>query len=729
MKPLFFLTILCLPFIGNTQNKLVGIGQWRGHYDNHSVQQVVKGDVLYAASPYQIIGMDANMHKTWIDKTTGLHESAIQQLTWDPILNQLIIGYTNSNIDILKGDQVFNLNAIQLTNLYSNKKINSIQVKQNWAFVATNFGIVIIDLLKHEIKDTWYPNNNQQAALTYNIAIAKDSIYAITENGLWCSPYQNNWILPNAWKNQTSYNGYGLKNIIVQNDKLYAYNQHDVYQIPSTTPITSFTNATIFKIDSSTKGLNISIQYASKKGAVVNLNNNGTLTTLVDSTQLISPLETALTEAQLWIADSSQGLFLVDKQKQWIPLGGPKATITGQMSTNANQLIAPFGNTNSGYAVLNEDGWTNFSQISNLNLPIINASGISKLDESYWLSTNTGILHIFKDSNKVESFVPNQQKGTYQSMQLDQNNAVWVLQDQQGIVRQVNNNWNSIPIPNNLFNNGLSQFVLNHQGQAWVIAPINQGIYVYQSKDIFNTETWKQLTTQSANGNLPSMHVTSVASDLSGSIWVGTDNGIGILNCGDVTNSPCNAYLPIVSNNGFNGYLFQREIVHCIAVDGANRKWIGTNNGAWLLSEDGLEMIAHFTKENSPLPSDTVLQISIVPTSGEVFFNTVNQLVSYRGTATEGKQTQSKIQIFPNPIPPSYNGTVAIRGLIENALVKITDLTGKLLFQTQALGGQAIWNGRTYEGKKIATGIYLVFVRDLAGNENSVGKIVIADGY
>jgi ligand-binding sensor domain-containing protein len=729
MKPLFFLSILCLPFIGNTQNKLGGIGQWRGHYDNHSVQQVVKGDVLYAASPYQIIGIDANMHKTWIDKTTGLHESTIQQLTWDPILNQLIIGYTNSNIDILKGDQVFNLNAIQLTNLYPDKKINSIQVKQNWAFVATNFGIVIIDLLKHEIKDTWYPNNNQQAVPTYNIAIVKDSIYAITENGLWCSPYQNNWILPNAWKNQTSYNAYGLKNIVVQNDKLNAYNQHEVYQIPSTTPIASFTNATILKIDSSTKGLNISIQYASKKGAIVNLSNNGTVSTLVDSTQLISPLETVLTGTQLWIADSSQGLLLVDKQKEWIPLGGPKATITGLMSTNANQLIAPYGNTNSGYAVLNEDGWTHFSQISNSNLPIINASGISKLDDSYWLSTNTGILHVFNDSNKLAYFIPNQQKGTYQSIQLDQNNAVWALQDQQGIVRQVNNNWSSIPLPNNLFNNGLSKFALNHQGQAWVIAPNNQGIYVYQSKDIFTTETWKQLTTQSTNGNLPSMHVTSIATDLAGSIWVGTDNGIGILNCGDVTNSPCNAYLPIVSNNGFNGYLFQREIVHCIAVDGANKKWIGTNNGAWLLSEDGLEMIAHFTKENSPLPTDTVLQISIVPASGEVFFNTTNQLVSYRGTATEGKQTQSKIQIFPNPIPPSYNGTVAIRGLIENALVKITDLTGKLLFQTQALGGQAIWNGRTYEGKKVATGIYLVFVRDLAGNENSVGKIVIADGY
>jgi hypothetical protein len=107
----------------------------------------------------------------------------------------------------------------------------------------------------------------------------------------------------------------------------------------------------------------------------------------------------------------------------------------------------------------------------------------------------------------------------------------------------------------------------------------------------------------------------------------------------------------------------------------------------------------------------------------------MQQLVSYRGTATEGAANQNTIQIFPNPVSSSFIGNIAFRGLVNNAIVKITDLTGKLLFQTTALGGQAIWNGRTYEGHKVASGIYLVFVRDLTGSEQSVGKIVIADGY
>jgi hypothetical protein len=210
---------------------------------------------------------------------------------------------------------------------------------------------------------------------------------------------------------------------------------------------------------------------------------------------------------------------------------------------------------------------------------------------------------------------------------------------------------------------------------------------------------------------------------------VGTDNGIGIFNCGDISKEVCDAFLPTIKNtNGFTGLLLQRESVNCIAVDGANRKWVGTQNGIWLLSADGSSIIEHFTKNNSPLPNDTILQILIEPKYGEVFFNTANEMVSYRGFATEGSAKQSEIKIFPNPVPPNYNGPIAFRELVENTLVKITDINGSLVFETRALGGQAIWNGKSLTGNKVATGIYLVFVRDDLGNEKSVGKIVITKG-
>jgi hypothetical protein len=428
-----------------------------------------------------------------------------------------------------------------------------------------------------------------------------------------------------------------------------------------------------------------------------------------------------------WVADSTKGLLLKNNNFQWLSLGGTNGRIQGIASISENALLAPYGNLKMGFVKWNQEKWETYPIWGNIKIPNVNASIINNKENSYWLTSDNAILHLTND-NKMVSVQPNDLTGAYKQIQIDYNDRIWAIQDQQGLVQQINSSWNTILAPTTFSKNGLHQFIVNEQGQAWLIAPNQQGLYVYQNKSVYNNELWRQLTTAPNNGNLPSTNVSSIVKDKTGSIWVGTDNGIGIFNCGDIS-EPCNAYLPIVNNNGFNGYLFQKETVKCIQIDGANRKWLGTNNGAWLLSADGTQIIEHFTSLNSPLPNDTVVQILIEPNTGEVFMNTLNQMVSYRGTATEGKKTQTNIQIFPNPVSSNFNGQIAMRGLVENALVKITDINGKLLYQTIALGGQALWNGKNLEGLKVATGIYLVFVRDLNGNEQSVGKILIADGY
>ena len=728
MKVFITIALLFINYLCIGQNKLGAIGQWRGHFDNHTIRQVIKGDDVYAASPFQIIKLNGPNAVKWIDKTTGLNDIGIEYVAWDPILKQLVITYENSNVDIVKDDQVFNINAIQLSNLYTDHKINGITIYNNWGLLSTNFGIVVIDLTKHEIKDTWFPNNNQQQAITYDIAIKNDSLFVATDNGIWTSPLKNNWILANQWSHLITYDSLQIKHFASKKNTLFAYNQSSLFQIPTISPLIKMSTGIIQKIDSAANTFNISVQFPNKKGMLIQLNDNLTTTTLVDSTMLVAPMQLVFENNNYWVADSSTGLLQKNNSNyKWIDLGGPKATINGIASINEQNLIAPF-NDAMGYGSFNENGWLSNFQIASKQLPILYASSISNADESFWLTSKNGLVHITNNAN-IETIQPNNLTGDYKYIQSDQNNSIWALQDNQGIVRQSNASWASIPLPSNFIKNGLNEFIVNNQQQAWLIAPNKQGLYVYQAKDIYKTEIWNQLTTQASIGNLPSNNVTSIANDKTGSIWVGTDNGIGIFNCGDISVEPCNAYLPIVSNNGFNGYLFQKEIINTIAVDGANRKWIGTNNGAWLLSADGLEIIEHFTSSNSPLPSDTILQILIAPKTGEVFFNTTKQMVSFRGTATQGAVSQNTIQIFPNPVPPNFSGTIAFRGLVENAIVKITDLTGKLLYQTNALGGQAVWNGKTYEGRKVATGIYLVFVRDLNGTEKGVGKIVIADGY
>ncbi len=728
-RPLLLFVLLSQTIIANSQNELGPIGQWREHYNNKSIFHVVKGDKIYGASRGQVFSVDSKKQVELYGKSTGLNEVGIATMAWDDLQQQLVIAYNNSNIDIIKEDEIFNVNAIAISNLYGNKKINDIQILNQWALISTNFGIVVLDLVKHEVKDTWFPNNNRQPTITYQTTFTKDSVYAITEDGLFSSPLKNNWITSNGWHLFEPYQNLGLNKISSNTSTIAVYNHDNVYQFPLTIPILKNKIGAIKQVNITKEGLLLlTVNYANK-GALLQLNADKSTTVLIDSTTLDHPMELLVNQNDYWVADSSNGLLLKNTTYQWITLGGPIENIKGSAVINDKVLLAPFNGNAIGFSTYSSGGWKNYKKNKTDNLPVCIASAIDPKDESWWFTTNNGLLHYTPSNTTFETTTPSNLNGFYKDLQFSAVGNLWVVLDGQGLLQKKDNAWKLFTPPNHFIKSGLNKMLLSKQGHAWMIAPQNQGIYLYQSNELYPTEVWKQLTTAKSSGNLPSTNVTSMVEDKEGSIWVGTDNGIGIFNCGDISKEICDAYLPPIKNtNGFVGYLFQKEIVNCMAVDGANRKWIGTNNGAWLLSADGRTIIEHFTKDNSPLPSDTLLQITIDPIQGEVFFNTNTEMVSYRGTATAGAITQNYIDIYPNPVTPGYNGPIAFKGLVENAMVKITELNGRLIYETRALGGQAIWNGQTYEGNKVASGIYLVFVRDDAGNEKGVGKIVITSG-
>ncbi|MEO7529782.1 MAG: two-component regulator propeller domain-containing protein, partial [Sediminibacterium sp.] len=300
-------------------------------------------------------------------------------------------------------------------------------------------------------------------------------------------------------------------------------------------------------------------------------------------------------------------------------------------------------------------------------------------------------------------------------------------------VRKADSSWKSFTIPFTHLENAVGQIIVDDINQLWIISPKDNGLFCYnygENIDNISDDKWKFYKQGGGNGNLPSNNVLCLLKDHNGFIWVGTDRGIGIIQCvGNIFGGqPCDAILPVVQLDRFAGLLFKDEIVQCMAVDGANRKWIGTKNGVWLISPDGNKIIYRFTEENSPLLSNDVKRIAVDPANGEIFISTLLGICSFRSTATEGGEINSYILIFPNPVPPGYNGTIAIRGLVDNGLVKIAEMNGRLVFQTRALGGQAIWDGRNYKGEKIASGVYLVVVRDDSGSERIVSKIVITSG-
>ena len=730
-KNIFKKCFLCLCWLTffvqvSAQTPIGSLGQWREHYNNKSVQHLVKGNVLYGATTNQIFSIDAKNNIQFLGKSNGLHEIEIAAIAWDPLQSQLMITYKNSNIDIVKGDEIFSIADIYLSKVYANKKINSIQILGNWALISTDFGIVVVDLIKYEIKDTWFANNTRQAIVTYQTISTSDSLYALTEEGLFSTALKNNYTTSNLWKKVNTY--VGTKKLSSFNNTVYAIGNKNIYQLPINIPIYQTSIDSIHNAFAHKEGLYI-IQSNGVNGSLLNINTNNTVTTILDKTFLAKPVDMAIDQNVIWIADSLNGLIVKNTETKNIILGGPTEKIRGTGFVNGDYLLAPFGEKTGGFSSYSDAGWKNYTKLNAVNLPLLTAASIDPQDASWWFTSGNSLLHYNISSNSIETISPNALVGNYTQIQFSKEGIFWGLQDGQGLIYKQDNKWTSIPLPNNYLKNGLKKMVANRQGQAWIPGPANQGLYVYQSNKYFGTAIWKQLNTSKSSGNLPSNTVLSVALDNAGAVWVGTDNGIGIFNCGDISKDICDAYLPTIKNtNGFLGLLLQRESVNCIAVDGANRKWVGTQNGVWLLSADGSSIIEHFTKNNSPLPNDTILEILVEPKYGEVFFNTANEIVSYRGFATEASAKQSEIKIFPNPVAPDYNGPIAFKGLVENALVKITEINGNLVFETRALGGQAIWNGKSLTGNKVATGIYLVFVRDDLGNEKAVGKIVITKG-
>jgi hypothetical protein len=507
--------------------------------------------------------------------------------------------------------------------------------------------------------------------------------------------------------------------------QLYFNNQQKVYPYQSNIASYQINAGTIETIAVDEDKIFAGVRYQNN-GALIQLNSNQIHTVLIDSTILIKPLGLLKDGNTIWVADYLKGLYEKNEQPKWTPLGGPLTEAYGSNAFSDHQLIMSYGANKIGLSSFNEKGWSNLTQIENIKINYVNALSIDTKDQSWWIGMDNQLIHYDPNKKTIEQAIPNPPIGIIKSIQQKTDGTIAVLKEGFGIILKEGNQWKNYPIDPTLNATNFKKIVIGNNGLIWIIGPKQQGIFLFQKQN--DIPIWKQLTTRKGAGFLPSMEVTAITEDKNGSIWVGTDYGIAIFQCDNI-NEACEAEWQKVESNGFVGFLFQKETINCISIDGANRKWIGTNNGAWLISQDGTEVLQHFTTDNSPLPDNTVLSIGIEPTDGDVFFFTKNEIISFKGEATESATSQSAIKIYPNPIAPSYNGPILIKNLVNNALVKITDINGQLIMQTRALGGQAIWNGRDQYQRKVASGIYLIFVRDDMGNEKAVGKIMISAGY
>lgn len=302
----------------------------------------------------------------------------------------------------------------------------------------------------------------------------------------------------------------------------------------------------------------------------------------------------------------------------------------------------------------------------------------------------------------------------------DNQGKTWIADKQMGLVTNLTGAFKSVSPSSldTLYNVRKDSILTDEEGNKWirqgagqglmVISPKNQVVYLYTGKGA---------------GNLPSNTVKSMSLDKNGQLWVGTDKGVAVFDYPPsvFTGKTFDAYTPIFEKRRLLG----TETITSIAIDGGNRKWIGTKNGIFLFTSDASELVSNFTVSNTPLPSNEITYIGVAGNTGEVYIRTNKGMVSYTGTATEAPNEQTSVKVFPNPVKSDFTGLIGIEGLTENAYLKITDATGFLVYETRANGGTAVWNARTLSGNKVATGIYFVFSMNAKGEDTLVSKIAI----
>lgn len=742
----------------------IGVGQWRDHLPYLSVISVCEADnIIYAATPYSLIYYNKSDNSIGkLNKVNGLSDIGISCISYSNQYKTLIITYKNANIDLIKDNIIINIPDIKRKPIYGNKSINKIRIINQFAYLMTGFGIVVLDLNHEEIKDTYYLSPEGVKINVFDLTLLHDSLFAATDKGLYKANISNLFLSNyENWQKITNHpRSNDTFNIIVNyHNKIYVNACHKRYNTD-----------TIYVYNQQKWEYFNPLYLATRKNLNVCYDkliiaNNGDVDTYDSNMTKIGHIYTYVPEpAQpndaicdkdgiFWIADNYYGLIKnpTDWSFEKILFEGPQSPTIFSLNYEDGCVFSVPGGHDESWAPLyknaeiysfTDEKWSYFNNafLDSINDIVRIAIDKGNKNHFYAASWGSGVVE-FQDGNAIKRFTQyNSSLQTYGSttqlriagIATDKKNNLWIsnsLAFNALSVKTPDNQWKAFYIGSV---GELGQVLVDDIGQKWIISRSN-GIIVFNDNNTLNNtadDHYKLLTNTVGIGALPSKNVWCIAKDIEGQIWVGTDIGVAVFTSpGDIFSTRnFDATRILVELDGFYQYLLEFEVVTSIAVDGSNKKWIGTQNaGVFLVSADGTKQLQHFTTENSPLLSNDIKDITINQETGEVFFGTAEGLISYKGNATQGNESNSNVYAYPNPVKSSYDGYISIKGLVGNANVKITDISGMLVFETKAEGGQAIWNGRNFRGEKVQTGVYLVFVTNDDGSETIITKILFVN--
>ena len=753
---LLFLFISCMPAA------FAQFEKWEIHQAYQNTEQVEETNnhvFALADSSLYIYGKEDQSVITYSRKN-GLSDNKIKVIRYHASSHTLVIAYRNGNIDLLGDEGLYNLPFLKNSTSIQNKTLNDIYFYQDYAYLSSETGIVVIHVKKKEITDTY------KIGAVRSTCILNGYLYALTDKGIKRGKTDSNLLDIGNWSD------YNLET--------------DLFKMENVSKIGEFKNALCFFI--AKDGIYYQTKQQTKRLfhdtalSCMKIENDRLLAcsssklfvaTDLGNTQTIAMNGVTLKDASclkssdsFWLACGTDGLKGIQKQSgqyaisvEGISINSPKRNYAWDLKFNDGKLwvtgggrwLDRYGRRNTIMTYANGQ-WTNYDEqkiAKQLNAYYIQDALNLAVDSKdpthiYVAYYGEGILELKNDtvlnwfnltnSSLETSTGTNNRYIRIGSTTLDKEGNLWITNcnstysikiytaDGQWI-NYSNSTIAKAPIIDKILitKQGYKFANFIHSTKSGFFALNDNGTVTDQSDDV--SEYYAAVSDNQGN-TLDASMFYCMTEDKDGYIWAGTN--IGPIVCYNPSKIEDLRFNRIVLSDE-SDYLLNGVRVKAIAVDGSNQKWIGTEgSGIFLVNSDGTEVLENFTTDNSPLPINSVNSIAIHPKTGEVFFAVDGYgLLSYKGEATEGSEDYSDIHAYPNPVRPDFDDKVIITGLMSNSNVKITDIAGNLIYQTKSVGGQVSWNCKNSKGNRVATGVYLVLAATPESKESVVTKIMV----
>lgn len=771
MRKLFFSFFALSGFVLAAQTS-TDIGIWIDHlpYAN-GIGLHQEGELVYGATPQGIFIYNTRERDIQrFSKVSGLTDVGLSAVAWSEKYSLLVIGYENGNIDLLQGESVKNYPDIRQSGNYPGlKRINHITIVDDLVYFSTDFGIVTFDLRLRYVVETFIIGPEGSTLKVLQTALTSDSIYAATDEGLYVASLNSALLFFENW-NRDATLGNDVNMVTVLNNRAYVND----FSAPAQDSV-FYREAGTWKhfdaVEPSKNGylkgerglLHVCNAFAGRaydQDGNLRYNVTGSAVGVDDFVPAGAQVSDNNPDV-FFVMSNANGLYQNFQQlyNENISPNSPRTKSVLSMHHDGNQLYVAPGTingvwsplfNNDGFFVLKDFTWSNKRAVLEQEdyKDIVAVISDPANPKHYFVSSygqgvveyvNDQPVKLYNDSTTNGVMESISAKNTHRvgGFSYDSNGNLWFSNSltEKPICRIAADGTISSYSLGSVLGTGTAtkNILYTSENQVWMQTR-NDGIAVASFSEDGQLLGSKRLTSSEGSGNLPNQSVRCFAEDLDGEIWIGTDEGVGVIY------SPINIFepnanydastpqIPQVDNPGFGDPLLGAELVNDIEVDGSNKKWFATaNSGVFYTSEDGTEQLYNFTKENSPLLSNNVLDIEVDGETGIVFFGTDQGIVAFQGVATEGGLVNEDVFAYPNPVEPGYSGPILIRGLVTNAQVKIADVEGNIVFETVAEGGQALWSGKRFSGERVASGVYIAYITDDLGQVTATTKILVVN--